>query len=217
MGLGGAAHPSPPEPASHLPVSSTRHTSGLGTCGPSQPGPCSLLPPTTPGMPSGSATQRRPRPGTTTAAASSAGAALTRPCVTPAWTWPAAVGTASIPAPRTSSRGACLLSPSAPSLCVWISVSPSQRPPLSPSLTLALSLWLCIFGCVCLSLSIPSSPSLSLSPFSIALCLYLCVCFSPCLSLSSSSSFSVSRLPSPVAPEEHPEQSRNCHQEPQTQ
>ena len=56
---------------SPFPVSSTRHTSGHGTCGPSQPGPCSQPPPTMRGTPSGSATPRHPRPGTMTVAASS--------------------------------------------------------------------------------------------------------------------------------------------------
>lgn len=94
----------PPEPSSCLTASSIRHTSGHGTCGPSQPGPCLPPPPTMRGMPSGSATRRHPHPGMMTAAASSAGVALTRPCVTLAWTWLAAVGTASIPTPGMSSR-----------------------------------------------------------------------------------------------------------------
>ena len=96
---GGTVHPSPPEPPSPLPVSSTRHTSGHGTCRPSQPGPCSQPPPTMRGTPSGSATPRHPRPGTMTVAASSAGLAPTRPCVAPAWTWQAAAGTASVRTP----------------------------------------------------------------------------------------------------------------------
>ncbi|KAM5259150.1 inactive glycosyltransferase 25 family member 3 isoform 3-T3 [Hipposideros larvatus] len=82
----------------------TRRTSGPGTCGPSLPSRCLLPLLTTRGMRNGSATRRHPHPGTTTAAASSAGEALTRPCAAPTRTWLAAVGTASIPTTGMSSR-----------------------------------------------------------------------------------------------------------------
>lgn len=174
---GGMVHPSPPEPPSPLPVSSTRHTSGRGTCRPSQPGPCSRPQPTMQGTPSGSATPRHPRPGTMTVAASSAGPAPTRPCAAPAWIWRAAVGTASIPTPGMSSRcgrGLGLLSAS-------MADSGSQFPfsAFSSPLSFRGLASVCVFVSAFLCL-----PAVSLSkPISISLSLSLRLCLSLSLSI----------------------------------
>nr|XP_023421206.1 inactive glycosyltransferase 25 family member 3 isoform X7 [Cavia porcellus] len=85
-----------------------------GTCGRV---PAHHVRPAPKGTPGGSVTQKHLLLGTMTAAASLAGLAPKRPCVTPAWTWEAA-GMASIPTPGTSSSR---LLPQVPLLGVWAS------------------------------------------------------------------------------------------------